>query len=73
MIGTVEVIGLLGERLNLQGSVWNWVTTLDLSRIGFVVVGFFVATWIVAFAIWKCGRLESERPLSPSRGRRRPR
>jgi len=58
MIGTVEIIGLLGERLNLQGPFWNWVAAFDLNRIGFVIVGLFVVTWMVAIAIWKYGRLE---------------
>jgi high-affinity nickel-transport protein len=58
MIGTLEIVGLLGERLNLRGPVWSWVATLDLNGIGFVIVGLFVATWTVAIAIWKYGRLE---------------
>ena len=58
MIGTVEIIGLLGQRLNLQGAGWNWIANLDLSTIGFVIVGLFVATWTIAIAIWKYGRLE---------------
>jgi nickel/cobalt transporter (NiCoT) family protein len=58
LIGTAEVIGLIAERLNLQGPFWRWVAAIDLNRIGFVIVGFFVATWMVAIAIWKYGRLE---------------
>ncbi len=58
MIGTVEIVGLLGKRLNLHGPVWGWVASLDLNRIGFVVVGLFVVTWLVAIAIWRYRRLE---------------
>ena len=58
IVGTIEIIGLLGEKLNLQGSIWRWVTALDLNTIGFAIVGLFVATWIVAIAIWRYGRLE---------------
>jgi high-affinity nickel-transport protein len=66
LIGTVEVVGLLRARLNLQGPVWRWVATFDLSRIGFVIVGLFVVTWMVAIAIWKYGRLE-KRWTAPQR------
>jgi high-affinity nickel-transport protein len=59
VIGTVELVGLLGEQLNLQGPVWNWIAGLDLNRIGFVTVGLFVVTWAVAMAIWKYGRLDA--------------
>jgi nickel/cobalt transporter (NiCoT) family protein len=60
MIGTVEIIGLLGERLSLHGPVWSWVAALDLNRIGFVIVGLFVATWVFAVAVWKFGGLEEQ-------------
>ena len=26
--------------------------------VGFVIVGLFVATWVVALAVWKLGRIE---------------
>lgn len=58
MIGTVEIVGLLGTKLKLGGPVWSWAAALDLNRIGFVIVGLFVITWMVAIAIWKYGRLE---------------
>lgn len=58
MIGTFEIIGLVSQRLNLRGPVWNWIASLDLSTIGFVIVGLFIATWTIAIAIWKYGRLE---------------
>jgi high-affinity nickel-transport protein len=58
LIGTVEIIGLLGQRLNVQGPMWKWMASLDLSTMGFVIVGLFVVTWTIAIAIWKYGRLE---------------
>ena len=58
IVGTVEIIGLLGERLNLTGLVWRWAADLDLNTIGFVIVGVFVATWILATAVWRYGGVE---------------
>ncbi len=58
LIGTVEIIGLLSERFNLQGALWNWIANIDLGRVGFVIVGLFVATWMIAIAFWKYGRSE---------------
>ncbi|MEJ0049244.1 MAG: hypothetical protein WDN04_26395 [Rhodospirillales bacterium] len=43
----------------MRGPVWSWIAALDLSKIGFVIVGLFLSTWIVAVAIWKYGRLET--------------
>ena len=58
VIGTIEIMGLLGDKLDLHGAVWDWVRTADLGSIGFVIVGLFVVTWVVAAATWKWGRIE---------------
>jgi high-affinity nickel-transport protein len=60
LIGTVELLGLLAQRLRLHGAFWNWITGLDLNILGFVIVGLFVATWIVALVVWKAGRIEEK-------------
>lgn len=58
IIGTIEVAGLLSERLNWHGVFWDAVSAVDLNAIGFVVTALFVATWLGALLIWKLGRIE---------------
>ncbi|MYU26188.1 HoxN/HupN/NixA family nickel/cobalt transporter [Streptomyces sp. SID8352] len=60
IIGTVELLGLVGEKLGLHGPFWDWVSGLDLNIVGYLIVGLFVATWIVAFAVWRFGRIEEK-------------
>ncbi|WP_443075112.1 HoxN/HupN/NixA family nickel/cobalt transporter [Streptomyces sp. NBC_01435] len=60
IIGTVELLGLVGEKLDLHGPFWDWVGGLDLNLIGYLIVGLFIATWIVAFAVWRFGRIEEK-------------
>jgi len=60
LIGTVELLGLLAEKLQLHGAFWDWVAGLDLNVLGFVIVGLFLATWIVALLVWKFGRIEEK-------------
>lgn len=60
IIGTVELLGLLADRLGLHGFFWDWVAGLDLNVLGFVIVGLFFVTWIVAVAVWKFGRIEEK-------------
>ncbi|MET7377525.1 HoxN/HupN/NixA family nickel/cobalt transporter [Streptomyces sp. NPDC005526] len=60
IIGTVELLGLLADKLDLHGFFWDWVSGLDLNVIGFVIVGLFFATWIIALAVWKFGRIEEK-------------
>nr|WP_251076710.1 HoxN/HupN/NixA family nickel/cobalt transporter [Streptomyces benahoarensis] len=60
LIGTVELLGLLAEKLALHGFFWDWIAGLDLNLVGFVIVGLFFATWAVALAVWKFGRIEEK-------------
>jgi nickel/cobalt transporter (NiCoT) family protein len=60
IIGTVEILGLLASEFGLHGGFWSWVSGLDLNLLGFVIVGLFVATWIVALAVWRFGRIEAK-------------
>ncbi|MEV6119414.1 HoxN/HupN/NixA family nickel/cobalt transporter [Streptomyces sp. NPDC052077] len=75
IIGTVELLGLVGEKLGLHGPFWDWVSGLDLNIVGYLIVGLFVATWIVAFAVWRFGRIEEKwtadlRPVDGADGTR---
>ncbi|MEU1619501.1 HoxN/HupN/NixA family nickel/cobalt transporter [Streptomyces sp. NPDC005722] len=70
IIGTVELLGLIAEKAGLHGAFWDWVSGLDLNIIGFVIVGLFFATWLVALLVWKFGRIEEKwtanlRPAEP--------
>ncbi|GGU96660.1 nickel/cobalt efflux system [Streptomyces filipinensis] len=60
VIGTVELLGLLADRLDLHGPFWDRISGLDLNTVGFVVVGLFVATWAIALLVWKTGRIEEK-------------
>jgi len=58
LIGTIELGGLIASQLGLSGSFWTWLEQIDLNTLGFVIVGMFVATWAIALAVWKFGRIE---------------
>jgi nickel/cobalt transporter (NiCoT) family protein len=57
-IGTIEILGLIAQETNRSGGVWDIVATFNINRAGFIIVGVFVATWIVALAIWHFGDIE---------------
>ena len=58
VIGTIEIAGLLAEKLDARGSVWVWVETIDINTLGFVIAGLFIGTSAVALAVWRFGRIE---------------
>ncbi|MEV8099863.1 HoxN/HupN/NixA family nickel/cobalt transporter [Kitasatospora sp. NPDC085879] len=60
IIGTVELLGLLADQLNLHGAFWDWISGLDLNTVGFVIVGLFFATWIIALTVWRFARIEQK-------------
>jgi nickel/cobalt transporter (NiCoT) family protein len=59
-IGTIELLGLLSTELNLTGGFWDFMANFDINKAGFIIVGVFVLTWVVALAIWHFGRIEQK-------------
>jgi nickel/cobalt transporter (NiCoT) family protein len=57
-IGTTEILGLIAQELNLSGGFWGFLQNFNINRAGFIIVGVFVVTWIVALAIWHFGEIE---------------
>ena len=60
IVGTIELLSILQDKLNLTGGFWDWVAHLDLNSIGFAIVGMFLVVWLAAVAVWKFGRIEQK-------------
>jgi nickel/cobalt transporter (NiCoT) family protein len=60
LIGGVELLGLMSAQLNLNGRFWTDLQNANINTLGFVIVGMFVLTWMVALAIWHFGRIEEK-------------
>jgi high-affinity nickel-transport protein len=59
-VGTIELLGLLGQEANLGGAFWGFLQGSNLNMVGFVIVGVFVVTWAIALSVWKFGRIEAK-------------
>jgi high-affinity nickel-transport protein len=57
-VGAVELLQILAQTANLSGGFWSLVTGLSFANMGFFIVAAFVATWVVAFAIFKFRRVD---------------
>jgi high-affinity nickel-transport protein len=71
LIGTIELLQVLSDKLSLSGGFWDWLNNLDFNLIGYFIVGLFVVTWIVALSVWRFGRIEEKwtahlRPTEPA-------
>jgi high-affinity nickel-transport protein len=52
-IGGLEVLALITERMDLTSGPVAWLGSLDLSAVGFVIVGLFLAAWLVSALVWR--------------------
>jgi high-affinity nickel-transport protein len=59
VIGTIEIVGLLSTEFDLHGAFWDTMANFNINRAGFIIVGMFVVTWVIALAIWRFGHIES--------------
>lgn len=63
VIGTIELCSVLADRLNWTDGPIAAIGSIDLDGVGFVIVGVFVATWLLALVVWRVLRL-SEKEFS---------
>ena len=60
VIGGVELLSVLADKLALTGQPWAFVSGLDLNDVGYAIVALFVLTWVVALAVWHLGHIEEK-------------
>jgi len=67
LIGGIEALGLIVGKLKLEGPVWDRISNLNesLANFGYLVVGVFLASWVVSFLIYRWQGLEQ--PIAPQR------
>jgi nickel/cobalt transporter (NiCoT) family protein len=60
LVGSIEGLGLLADRLQLTGAFWEWIGGLNdnFGTLGYVIVGVFVASWLVSAALYKWKRFD---------------
>ena len=63
-IGTIEILGLIGQEYDLSGGFWSFMATFDINKAGFVIVGMFILTWAVALSVWRFGHIEQRWDLA---------
>ena len=60
VIGTIELMSVLAEKLALTGQPWAFVSGLDLNYVGYAIAGLFVLTWAGALVIWHVAKVEEK-------------
>jgi high-affinity nickel-transport protein len=59
-VGSLELLGLLNERLGQSGGFWDSIVRLNdhADTLGFVIIGVLIAVWIGALALYRYRRLD---------------
>src|ERR1700751_129103 len=65
-VGTIELPSLVAQDTSLNGSVWTVIVRFNINTAGFVIVGVFVVSWIIALCIWHFGRIERKWESRPA-------
>ncbi len=60
LIGGIEALGLLIDRLGLEGGFWRFIGDLndDFGEIGYLIIGVFVASWLLSALIYRLNRYD---------------
>ena len=68
LVGGVEALGLLGERMHFTGGFWSVIATLngDFASFGYLIVGVFVASWVISAAIYRLKGYDALDVVSPA-------
>ncbi len=66
LIGGIEVVGLVADKLGLRGGVWDFLNALNgnLTDFGYAVVAILVLSWFAAILIYRINRYD-DAGLSP--------
>ncbi len=60
IIGTIELISILTDQFDITSGPLAAIGHLDLNQVGYVIVGLFVVTWVVALVVWRFARIEEK-------------
>jgi len=58
IIGVVELLGLVADKLDITTGPLAWIAGLDLNSLGYGIVALFVVTWLIALAVYRIARIE---------------
>ncbi len=60
LIGGIEALGLVADRLALAGPFWSVIGTLNgnFGGLGYLIVAVFVGSWLVSIAVYRLGRFD---------------
>ncbi|HYC14721.1 MAG TPA: HoxN/HupN/NixA family nickel/cobalt transporter [Stellaceae bacterium] len=67
LVGGIEALGLIGDKLELDGWFWDGVAALNenFGSLGFLIIAIFAASWLVSMAIYRLRGYDAIDPATP--------
>src|SRR3954462_2731839 len=59
VIGVIVLAGLAADRLGIESGPLAAIGSANLEFVGFMIVGLFVAAWLIALVVWRYGQVEN--------------
>lgn len=55
VIGSIEALGLISGKLDLQGPVWSVVGKLNdnFGTLGYIIIGIFLSSWVISVMVYR--------------------
>ena len=55
LVGGIEALGLIGDKLGLSGWFWDGVGALNenFNNLGFIIIGVFIAAWVGSIIVYR--------------------
>jgi high-affinity nickel-transport protein len=60
VIGGIEAMALIGDKLGLEGAPWRIAAELgeNFNSLGFAIIGLFILCWLLSFGIYRWKRFD---------------
>jgi high-affinity nickel-transport protein len=64
LIGGIEALGLVADRLSLSGPFWSAIGALNdnFGSLGYLIIAIFLASWLISIAIYRLRRFDRLEP-----------
>ncbi len=61
LIGGLEALCIISNKLELSGGVWSFVNKINdnFGNMGFFIIGIFILSWLISFFIYKYSKLDT--------------
>jgi high-affinity nickel-transport protein len=55
IVGGVEALGLIADKLGLTGGVWSAIASLNdnFGALGYLIIGIFAASWMASLVLYR--------------------